>query len=149
MTHSTKDYSKKENLKKTIKELENFKKLENNEFKKLKNDLLNIFKNIKFITPTYGNTINKNFIAIGNESKYKIPVFLNEKEYYEGLEFLNIKNKENYEQLSCSFDLFVNLANNDKIFNGLIVNIASENIEISRDILLQFINEIKIKKCGT
>lgn len=85
---------------------------------------------IKFICPTLGEDHERDFLVTGTLDDFKIIVFSDLKNYNEGFEYLQIVD---YEPCEVSIDLFKNLAENDDEFNGLILNIHSENKIITKE----------------
>lgn len=85
---------------------------------------------MKFICPTLGEDHERDFLVTGTLDDFKIIVFSDLKNYNEGFEYLQIVD---YEPCEVSIDLFKNLAENDDEFNGLILNIHSENKIITKE----------------
>ena len=67
---------------------------------------------------------------MGKIDDFKIIVFSDLENYNEGFEYLEI---EDYKPCEVSIDLFKKLAENDEEFNGLILNIHSENKIITKE----------------
>ena len=79
---------------------------------------------MKYICPTIGEGHEKDFLVNGNLNDFKIIVFSDYDQYNDGIKYLELTD---YEPSDVSVDLFVNLAENDDAFSGIILNIHSEN----------------------
>ena len=86
-----------------------------------------------YICPTIGEDHEKDFLVCGNLDDFKIIVFSNLEEYEKGYEYLELSE---YEACEVPDKLFSELAKNDEAFNGLILNIHSENKFISKKEIL-------------
>lgn len=86
-----------------------------------------------FICPTIGDDHEKDFLVTGNLDDFKIIVFSSVEEFEKGFEYLKLTD---YQPTEVSEELFHQLALNDDAFNGLILNIHSENKIITKEELL-------------
>ena len=86
-----------------------------------------------YICPTIGKDHERDFLVTGSLDDFKIIVFSSMEEYENGFEYLELVD---YEPTEVSDVLFHELALNDDAFNGLILNIHSENRTITKDELI-------------
>lgn len=96
-----------------------------------------------FICPTIGDDHEKDFLVTGSLDDFKIIVFSSLEEYEKGYEYLELAE---YKPTEVSDELFRELAKNDDAFNGLILDIHSQNKIISKEELLLMTLLIKEKE---
>lgn len=88
---------------------------------------------MNYICPTLGHDHEKDFLVIGKIDDFKIIVFSDLENYFEGFEYLKLSD---YEPCEVKDELFRELAKNDDEFSGLILNIHNENKIITKEELL-------------
>ena len=115
------------------------------------NNMLEEMKKATFITPIYYEGENVAFLAMGSNEKegFRIPVFSNKKEHEKIINELKLREVgKEYEAFTTPIDLFVNLANNDDVFEGIILDIHGGNYIIARDILLLLLDQVEKVSCN-
>lgn len=84
---------------------------------------------MKLICPTLGSGDELDFLVSGTPDDFKIIVFSDMENYEKGFEYLKLAD---YKPCEVSMNLFKKLAQNDKEFSGIILNIHSENRIITK-----------------